>query len=251
MTTNAIDLKKLMVASDSRWSFLDGNKLYFVDDTHFEKIGMNADAVLICAGDGVLIDQWQQWLHLPNPYTSQLPPVERLDPNTGLQSVHLTILGRPDGAILFIKGSYHTVDTEALFAGSGKEHAHRCFYENRDVARCIATAAQHDYFTGGLTKMVKVATGEHNLHLPVERYQHVVNEFQARGMVMDIDTKRVTSIHAAANQSNNALNAGIPNVNLSAPSGEPMRPWTGDDKQRLSEAVAKLAERSKARREDQ
>jgi hypothetical protein len=246
MTTNAIDIQQLIVSSDSRWSCLVDDQLHFVDDTNFDKIVVNEDAVMICAGDGELIGEWHEWFRRPDCYETETPRTE-ITRGAITETVCITILGRPDGTILFIRGSYHTIDMHALFAGSGAIFAHGCFTANKCVMKCVQTAACHDFYTGGDVKFYNIVTGENNLSNIVHAFDHVDNEYRARGKVMDITTKKVMDINPKS-AANDAAQKNASGFHLSAPTGEAYRPWSADDKDRLQVAVNKLAERAKERK---
>lgn len=253
MTTNALDKKKLIVSSDSRWSFAYPNMqnpthVIYVDDTGFEKIVTSDVATLVFAGDGLLISGWKNWLKQDEPDWDALPPTERDAPGMGLLDISICVV-ESDGAVLFDSGECLMHGTAARFAGSGRFYARDCFMKNMCGITAVDTAATYDPFTGGTTRYLELKSGVNNLMKVEETLQEAEQQLRDRGFVMEIATGNVTPLkspeetHAEAVQ---ALQSG--GVHLSAPTGHASRKWTADEKQSLRAALehvyAKRAKKS-------
>lgn len=241
MTTNAIDRRKVIIASDSRWSLVENDHLIYVDDTGFEKIATRPFSAMICAGDGVLIEAWRNWYLARQLLVANLPPTERPFQD-GQVSIDVTLVAE-DGQILFIKGVYITLDEHALFAGSGAAPAYECFEVNRSATLSVESASKVDPQTGGAIKFVDLQLRKHNLSQPGRTLKDANQELLARGMAMDLTTKKVIPMRdylATATQQKGNFQAG--DSGLSAPTGKNCRPWTSADKERLKQAVESLIE---------
>ena len=242
MTTNAIDRKKVVIASDSRWSYMENGHLVFVDDTGFDKIAWRGAGAMICAGDGVLIDVWKKWFLQPVLDPGQIPPTERIKPDHSVVSLDVTLLQAGTGTVLFIKGSYLTLDQEAFFAGTGAQAAHECFTTNRCAKKSVDSAKLKDIQTGGDTKFVELASGTHNLNPVGKTLTDAENELKTRGYAMNLTTKNVIPFSSYLASQGNAQSQVPPATasNLSAPTSQDIRPWTDEDKQRLRDAVTQM-----------
>lgn len=240
MTTNAIDRKQLVIASDSRWSYVENGHLIYVDDVDFDKIAWRQGGAMICAGSGVLINAWRDWYLAPMPSPTP-PPTEYLKPDGETDSLMVTVFAAGTGDVLFSRGWYLPLDDVAYFAGSGAEFAHRCFSEKRCAKTSVVTAAKDDHCTGGETKYVHLADGTHNLSNVQKSLHDIDSDLMTKGKAMDLTTKNVISFaeYAAAPGQANAVK---PNAsNLSAPTGQKISRWTEEDKQRLVDVVRNMA----------
>jgi len=236
VTTNAIDRKQLVIASDSRWSYVENGYLIYVDDVDFDKIVWRQSGAMICAGSGVLIDAWRSWFLAPMP-SLNAPPTEFLKPNGETESLMVTVFQARTGAVLFSCGWYLPFDDVAYFAGTGAEHAHRCFSNNRCAKRAVQSAAQDDPCTGGATKFVELVSGTHNLSPVQKSLNDIVDVLLTKGKAMNLTTKNVVSFAEYAAAPGQASGARPSASNLSAPTGQVFRQWTDEDKKRLVDAV--------------
>src|SRR5690348_789485 len=106
MTTNTIDKRNRVLASDSRWSVADGEHLLFVDDTGFDKIMDRTFGSIICAGHSLLIDEWRNWWSATRPDFAAFPRTHFTDVNGQLASITLSVVQKPDCMILATCGQY-------------------------------------------------------------------------------------------------------------------------------------------------
>lgn len=244
MTTNVIDRRKYVVASDSRWSILNEAEGYlaFVDDTGFDKIGDRNHASLVCAGDALLIEAWKNWFREPVLDISKLPDTERYDANGAVSSIVVSLVTKPDGRLVYSFGWYLDHMEEAKFSGSGAAPARDCYVVNGCGRTAVASAGMVDPMTGGETKYVEVQTARHNLHQEVVSLKEVEEQLMNRGLVMDLkNPEKVVSI-AQWNQQSVAKGLEAGSLSLSAPTGQPHRAWTEVEKNELRKALQNLAD---------
>jgi hypothetical protein len=231
VTTNVIDRRGLKVASDSRWSVWLYGQLVYVDDTGFEKIADRPRATMICAGNALLIQAWKEWFKSP---TEELPPTE-IDTVNGPDTIVLTVLQKPEFNNLFTNGWYDVFEDAAKFCGTGAEFAKDCYSVNGCSIQCVSTAGQHDPQTGGITKYVEFDSLQSNLPMKTASALEAFEQLKSRGMVLDMKTNTVTPINSSPEAIRNALSAGV--SSMSAPSGQPVRPWTEQEKRDVKKAM--------------
>ena len=239
MTTNAIDRNLKIIASDSRWStYVDGH-FCFVDDTGFDKIGVRDFGAIICAGDGILIQEWRDWFfaeRLVKPH----PRTERIEGETK-ESIDITMLAAGTGRILINRGNYTALEQDALFAGSGQLAAANCFFTNRCAKKAVESAASVDMQTGGATLFANLVDGSHNTGSSPATHDHAYIELLNRGTAMNLTTKKFVPVKDVLRPGSGSPNASNSSeYTLSAPTGRGYSPWTEDEKLELSEAVDEL-----------
>lgn len=239
MTTNAIDRRKRILASDSRWSYRDKqrNLLFFVDNTGFDKISDRGIGAIICAGYGPLIEAWKNWFLAPIMNTAAMPATEMMVDGE-LMDVTISLWVKPNCTPLYIYGSFVLHGEDALFTGSGMRHAYECYTKNRCGKQAVLTAGLHDPATGGETKYVEFDTGRNNLTLLPTSLSETQRQLDQRGMVMDMQTEKVVPIQDF-NAKGTELFSGM---TLSAPTGQPARAWSEGEREELRKAFEKLAE---------
>jgi hypothetical protein len=242
MTTNAIDRKKRVIASDSRWSIDAGDLFFYVDDTGFDKISDRHFGTIICAGDAILIEEWRNWFLTPRLNTAALPRVER-PTSSEPAKVLLTVLLRPDAQILFTKGWSVSVDDHAIFAGSGAEFARESYAKEGCSKQAVAAAALKDPATGGEVKFVEYETNRNNLNTKHASARDALEQLKTRGMVMDRVNKKLTPISSARLGSKGMLAKLGGELPLSAPAGHQIAPWTDEERENLLRALVQIAER--------
>ena len=232
------------MTSDSRWSVHYEGNLYFVDDTGFDKIEDRSVAVMICAGNAGLIEQWRNWFVDDNCVT--IPETEfHLPDGTVEQAVYVTIIGKPDFAVLFSSGLYSAFQSDALFCGSGAEYAKDCYSVNGCSLRCIESAKVGDPQTGGEIKFVEFDISNNNLSVPQMTLQELEDELFNRGKVMTIQTRDIASMNDMDREKlKKALSAGT--VSMSAPTGQAPRAWTDREKLDVLEIKKKIVEKERA-----
>lgn len=243
MTTNVIDRRKYVVASDSRWSIFNEAQGYvvYVDDTGFDKIADRHFGSLICAGDARLIEAWKAWFRAPILDVANLPATERYEPNGAVASIVVSLVTKPDGRLVYSFGWYLDHEDEAKFSGSGAVAARDCYVLNHCGKTAVESAGLVDPMTGGETKFVEVQTMRHNLHSQVVSLKEVEEQLLNRGHVMDLNTKKVVPL-AQWNQQSVAQGLEAGSLSLSAPTGQPHRAWTEVEKNELRKALQNLAD---------
>lgn len=248
MTTNAIDRRKKVVASDSRWSVEHGeDHLVFVDDTGFDKIADRAFACIVCAGDGVLIEEWKAWFRRPSIAAHSLPRTERTDKNGQMVSITISLIEKPSCKVLFSSGWYLDFEDEAKFSGSGAVHARDCYFRNRCGKTSIGSAAQKDHATGGETKFVETETFKHNLHSGNVTLSEATHLLLTRGLVVNTKTGKVITLKEYQSGGGGVVDAIVAGeVSLSAPTGQAHRQWSESEKDELRRAMERVAELERA-----
>lgn len=241
MTTNAIDRKKLIVTSDSRWSKPIPNAhnpthVVYVDDVAFDKISTSDYATLVFAGDGGLITEWKTWFKQDDPDWDLMPDTERSD-GRGYVCISICVIDSV-GTVLFDFGQCLMHGEHARFSGSGAPHARDCFGRNSCGITAIDSAGKHDPYTGGTTMFLELNTGVSNLTKDERTLQDAEQELNERGYIMDLGTKVVTLFkdsQATLAEALKALDTGA--VGFSAPMGQADRQWTTDERQALKNAL--------------
>lgn len=248
MTTNVIDRRRKIVATDSRWSsYLDAATIAYVDDTGFDKLANRFGAVLVLAGDGLLIEQWKIWFSEPVLNLAALPATERLQ-GADVKSVFLSLLEKPTCRLVFGSGWALSHEDEATFVGSGAVFARDCFSANKCSKTAVETAALHDPATGGETKFIELELERHNLLQPAATLSDAEALLRKRGIVMDITTgKKVPFADYVSGAASAALTAGKPII-LSAPTGHNARVWTDAEKTSLTAALRAVADAEASRK---
>ncbi len=241
MTTNAIDRRSKVVACDSRWSYQVGKALFFVDDSGFDKISDDEFATMIFAGDAVLIAAWKQWFAVADLNLANLPPVEK--PGIPGTSVVLSIFLKPNCETFFSVGLYLPLDEFVTFAGSGAAYAKDCYSLNRCAKLAISTAATFDPFTGGETKFVDMESNRHNLSESSASPVHIERQFNERGMVMNLDTKKVVKIQDFNSRGDGGFTPVLgQDLAFSAPMGPTPHVWTDKEREDLKSALQHLSD---------
>lgn len=239
MTTNAIDLHSLMIASDSRWSTYHGDYFCFVDDTGFDKIAARGFGAIICAGDAWLIEAWRKWFFADD-LLPVYPETERTD-GSYQGSIDITFIAAKSGKIVLNRGNYIQGDG-SMFAGSGAHAAFNCFALNGCVMRCVNTANSVDLHTGGSTVFWNISTGDHNLSEPPHDITKMHHELTTRGFAMNLTSKKLIPVsdYLATLPAPEAGAANLSEFHLSAPTGKGFQPWSEDEKRELKSAVSEM-----------
>ncbi len=193
MTTNIYDACARKLASDSRWSINRPNFVIFVDDTGFDKIFTKNNFAMMFAGNGMLIQIWKNWLSVDNPDLSRIPSVQM-----GTEAVVLCMVNMNDASILFEYGQQICLK-DVRFAGSGSEHAHACWSQNRDPCLAIESAKKVDLLTGGEVKFFDFMNSKDNLQ-NIITIDDVHQKLKNRGRVMyKLNPSKTFSVQDAAN----------------------------------------------------
>jgi hypothetical protein len=244
MTTNAISRQSRLLATDSRWSLLEKRtgKLYFVDDTGFDKMADRRMGSIICAGDAQLIQQWREWFLTPVLNRHMQPPVERTGPRGQNHSINISVIYKPDAKVAFSFGWYLDFEDEAKFSGTGASYAKESYSLRRCCKTSVENAAKRDPMTGGEVKYVDMLNDRNNLSRQRMTVANVHEQLNSRGYVMDMNTGKVThaSSDPALSTVAQGLKAGL--LNLSAPTAHPELEWTDTEKANLARALEGLAD---------
>lgn len=241
MTTNVLDFKAKRLTSDSRWSFILGHYFCYVDDTGFDKIADRQGAAMICAGDAKLIDRWKQWFRAGDS-EADLPDTIRTDANGNLQAVCISLVDKPLFTVNSVAGSYHAHGDLASFCGSGGTAALACYAAHGCSTKCVETASKHDPQTGGSVKFVDFVTSQNNLGPAETTYADLEQSLFKRGKIMNlIDGVTVPVQPIDEGVIRQVLSAGT--VSLTAPTGQPPRAWTDEEKNGMREAMRRIIAR--------
>lgn len=247
MTTNAIDKKQLIVASDSRWSAdVDADHIVFLDDWGFHKIAMRRGGTMVCAGDAVLIEKWMHWYQQAEIDVDNPPELNR---TVNGNLCHIVFHIVTSTGEIFDPGIGGTLDynDEARFAGTGAIAAMNCYSTNKCVKKSVTTASKVDPCTGGERMFVEVTTGSNNL-TPVTCGADQVNaDLGQRGSIMNKHTRDISTISdfLAKRPGTATAQPGLGVLNASAPTGTPAFEWSERQKAELMRGfrvVAKLEE---------
>lgn len=255
MTTNVLDRRFRKVTSDSRWSvsFEDQGVKYiwFADDTGFDKIAERPHAVMICAGDAKLIEEWKTWFSSPVP-SNELPPTDRSELDGSFHEIYITIIQKPSFTVLFYSGDYdHHGDVptfegaDASFTGSGGGFAKACYAANGCSLKCVESAGQQDPATGGEVKFVDFESGSSNLNTVSTTIQSIRDKLSTEGTVMNMTTKATEQI-SNLHRTELAKALAADKVSIAAPTGRPPRTWTVQEKLKVSEVMRQIVESEQA-----
>ncbi|WP_112197787.1 hypothetical protein [Rahnella sp. NRRL B-41462] len=258
MTTTAYDCLNKIVASDTRWSadvdLIDGMHILYVDDTGFNKICNRRGGALICAGDGLTIQNLKQW------WTAEPFDPDAI-PELKMQSKYLVsiMMISAEGERLFDAGPKHVVyDTEkdsliSVFSGSGGAYAASAFMKCGCPKSSVEVAKFSDPKSGGEVKFLELDTQNHNLNDENLDYDTIMNAMTERGILMKFkgvyaaNSENVTSIplreHAQADDIIQALKSG--SIQAYAPTGGSAIEWTEERTNKLKEAARRVAKYEK------
>ena len=193
MTTTVYDRINKLIVTDSRWSkeldeFGYPGHVAYVDNTGFGKMIVRDDHVLTLAGNGLLIQHWNEWLSgdINNPR----PPI-LID---GAEAISLYIVKISTNEILFDKGqklAAQAVDDEgnktinAVFSGTGAPFAGNTWLQSGCARTALEAAKLGDVCTGGEVRFVDFTSGDKNLELEKHLISDVAEAFLLKGMIMD------------------------------------------------------------------
>lgn len=253
MTTTVYDVDASLVASDSRWSayvnLYDGQYLFFVDNTGFNKLVDRLGAVLVLAGDGELIAEWKKWWACDELNIDNMPSVALNE----IRKISVMIVSKEDREILFDAGPKLAIADEfeddnarrylAVFSGSGQQFASQCWFNNRCYNQSILTASANDPCTGGDVKYINFATNAHNTNDENFDYTSIQKSLMERGMLMKLADKNVIPLdqHLQSEEIKDKIANGA--IRASAPSGkESTFVWNEARLAKLSKAINKVTE---------
>lgn len=241
MTTNVLDRRNKIVASDSRWSshppaFPD--LMVYVDDTGFDKIVDRPSAVMMCAGSMNLIALWKSWFAAG---TGPMPPSELLD-GTVRHEICVAVVRKRDFGLRFSAGTYENFEDAAEFCGTGAIFAKDCYSVNGCAMTAVTTASRHDPMTGGEVKFVDTKVPfKSNVLNPSTTVEQVEAQLATKGFVMEKSSGNVFSIATGHLVHQQALSAAIAS-GLSAPTGQKLRSWTEREREDLQKVMNEILE---------
>jgi len=244
MTTNVFDGAVSVVATDSRWSWVVGDKLVYLDDTGFDKIQVLPDLVVMYAGRGDLVQAWRNYFAaVPRTLASQ--PAET-------KEVCVCIIDAATGQFVKSAGGVYTVFETSRFGGSGGAFACGCWMDNRDALRAVETAKHSDQSSGGEVRFVDIKGNGGNvkpLHPTNVLTIDMVNAaLHKRGQVMPIakENKILNSsvpfkMAAANDRELEVFGEKVANGELPphAPFYGMEREWTPIEKEELNDALTR------------
>lgn len=244
MTTTVYDRINKQVACDSRWSVdlitcgYAGHVLY-VDDTGFDKIADRGDFAMVVAGDGGLIQRWKEWWGAPS--------LEQMHPPVVLpsgQCISLYIVQKSKNTVIFDKGhkfaAYNadTNEVEAVFSGSGGNHAANDWISSHNAKNAVEFAKVNDFYTGGAVKYVEFDTNSHNLQNGSMNFDVVVDAILRKGLIMDTKNPHLEHVpitnEEVAHVRQMVINGSITPC---APTGKNTVDWDETSKSRLEDAI--------------
>jgi hypothetical protein len=239
----------MLVACDSRWSVEDHpvcpqNAVIVLDDSGFDKITYRENLVTICAGDLQLIDGWKRWIHTPGAVLPDIPPTSRAN---GQKQVFMQacLIDRENQRAAFYGVPYSSLGTEYFFGGTGRDAAMECFAKNFCGRTAVTSAGLADIYTGGATMFLELETGVNNLSTGQVTLADMDVQFLNRGVVMDKQTRKTTSLKDHLKQPQSAgLVAG--GYSISAPCGAVDRPWTSEERAHAQEFARSVVARDSA-----
>ena len=179
MTTNVYDGTALRMATDSRWTMEVPFGRIYVDDTGFDKLLVVSDRVAATfAGDGRAIAAWKTFLLAG---TGSPPSAEHIacciwNLKTGVVDFKLK------QSSVVVNDSKNQKQKLGLFAGSGATPAINCWVKNFCANTAVLSAAQVDFYTGGLVRSADLASGKHDTS--GEGYSAIDDAIIVRGFVM-------------------------------------------------------------------
>ncbi|WP_421180358.1 hypothetical protein [Aeromonas enteropelogenes] len=259
MTTTIYDTKKMLIASDSRWSasvaLSDGQHLLFVDDTKFHKLADRTGAVLVLAGDGELISSWKEWWISSDGLDPDEIPAVSIG---GVRVISVMIVSKLDGEVLFDAGPKSALVVPgdrpiylAIFSGSGSNFASMEWQSSECPYAALDAAKRHDPCSGGGTMYVEMVGSNHNLHDESFDFSTVTNALLQRGFLMKLaqmgpNTVMPLASHPDCERVMSDLSSGA--IRACAPMGGMKNPvdWSEMQHQRLKAAIGKVADIEKA-----
>lgn len=233
MTTNVLDLRNGMAASDSRWSVNAADVLLFVDDVGFEKIAEQNRFVFLYAGNSLLIQKWKDYVESGG--QTDKPTDDEMD-----DLIAITITDMETGNVIFERTQSIPLP-EARFAGSGAFPAMQCWLLNGCAKRAVSSAIATDSYSGGQIKYYSF-DGDNNV-TGNKRVDAILKEMTTRGMIMyKGDAAKVIPVQEAAAVDPQVkailddISAG--KVAPCAPCLEMYMPWEKGDLRRLDRALS-------------
>lgn len=180
MTTNVHDIKKKVLAVDSRWSveINDGGPqaLLFVDDINYQKIICTDKYVAMFAGYASLINEWKVAISIAS-YAGNYD-----FKSLGTKGIAILILDIHTGKTeITIK--HKMLGDEASFAGTGSDEAMKSWPSCKDAIKVVEMAKIKDYRTGGQVRTYDYGNNVSSLG-PDGAYSAYCQEFIRKGMVM-------------------------------------------------------------------
>jgi hypothetical protein len=237
MTTNVLDIRGGMAATDSRWSYTlkDGDRfigIVYADNTGFDKVVIGEGACAMFAGCSKLISQWKHWISSPHKVVLRRPHVQ--------EGFSMCVINAKAGTIVFEHGQKIS-DDAYRFAGTGAIPAHECWLTHRDAIKAVGSAAVKDQYSGGEVKYLKVKSQEHNV-IPDGKFEAINEAIIERGIVMyqAYEGKKVSIQDAAETDEQvralmNRIATG--EASAQAPGGHDPVVWTESDVKRLDDAL--------------
>ncbi|BAU39131.1 hypothetical protein APT_02049 [Acetobacter pasteurianus NBRC 101655] len=237
MTTNVIDLKNGVSATDSRWSYQSSEFIIFIDNVGFEKIVSANGFAFTFAGNGKLIQDWKTWINMGR---DGYPPVDPLI--FGQPSIAVSIVNMKTNAVVMDWGISIRFP-EAMFAGTGASQASVCWKQNCDAMKAVNSAMAVDKFSGGMVKHLVFGCGSNNLS-ETATIADVGRLLGTRGTVMYTNKPKMIPISEAVA---NDLNVSSAVGKLSTGEHVPTAPcdamyssWSDEDKEKMQAALREI-----------
>lgn len=238
MTTNVLDLRNGIAASDSRWSVDTPDILAYVDDAGFDKVSEKNRYVFLYAGNSLLIQKWKDYVESDG-LTDKPTDTEM----KGL--VAITITDMESGHVIFERTQSFPL-SDARFAGSGALPAMQCWMLNGCAKRAVSSAISTDSYSGGEIKYHDFC-GDNNLD-GNSRVEAILQEMAKRGMIMykgnavsPMPIQEAALVDPRVKTLLDDISAG--KVEPCAPCMEMHMPWEQGELRRLDRALSQVLNR--------
>jgi hypothetical protein len=239
MTTNVFDRRKMIMASDSRWSSESGGGEWvaYVDDTNYDKLAFTDKVGFLFAGDMPPIERWKQYVAngMKKGTRPKYPTPDEWIPGNRISVIQVELDSKlyvTSHKKLLFSGIGGMVN--ALYAGTGAHPAKECWEVNKCSMTAVASASVKDTRSGGSVVYLHCATRENNV-LNSANVQSVQAQMKDRGYIMNVKQQQEPvllkvaandpSVPAAQIFAQSVLSGATP---LTAPFSEMDEPWTAE-----------------------
>lgn len=240
MTTNVYDKIAELLTCDSRWSIQVGDWVAYVDDTGYDKLVFDNRLAFLFAGDLPEVNYWKEWIQAGRKKDAK--PMLHVDKMSVIQ------IDMQNGAIVFRSHNFPNTSfgaaMKAIFAGTGAEHAKKCWDKNKCAMTAVKSASIEDALSGGTVVFLNRKTRERNVNNTVPE-SGVKLQAKERGILMNTkDANLSIPIKDAANDPTNAAAQAIAQMVMSgsasfqAPFPGMDTPWTEEKKREFEAALS-------------
>lgn len=180
MTTTIYDKAAGMITCDSRWSIPDDRfGVLYVDDAEFSKVEIVGHRAFVFAGKANVINDWKVFLR------SRSLGIPMVEPT--MEGISALVAEIGTGTLIYYYGQDIVLPDQSnpltVFAGTGSNHAARCWKANKCPQKAVSSAMMFDICTGGDIRYVELQSGKHNLSSCIGAAS-LDQAFLNKGMVM-------------------------------------------------------------------